>query len=157
MSQRFVARLRNARMSPRKMRLVADLLRGRDWNAAVKILEQQKKRGARFLIKLMNSAMANVTDQAAQKSLEVDVNRLVVSEIRVDPGPMMKRFTSAPMGRAVPIKRRFCHVTVVLAEGEAKGRGRRQKTGKAKAVKAAPAAAAASAGSSAGAAPAPTA
>ncbi len=123
----FTARLRNARMSPRKVRLVADLVRGKPWNMAIRILEQQKKRGARYLIKLLNSALANATDLAAQKSLEVDLTLLEVRAIWVDPGPVMKRFTSAPMGRAVPIKRRFCHVTVVLAPGE-EGKGRRGKS-----------------------------
>ncbi len=122
----FSARLRNARISPRKVRLVADLVRGKSWNLAIRILEQQKKRGARYLIKLLNSALANATDLAAQKSLEVDLNRLEVREIRIDPGPVMKRFTTAPMGRAMPLKRRFCHMTVVLAPG-ADEKGRRGK------------------------------
>ncbi|MFN7962551.1 MAG: 50S ribosomal protein L22 [Thermoanaerobaculia bacterium] len=104
------ARLRYLRGSAQKVRLVADLIRGRNVNDAVHILETTPKAAARPLVKLLKSAIAN-----AEHSREaVDVDRLFVREIFVDGGPSLKRIRPAPMGRAFRILRRTSHVTIKL-------------------------------------------
>lgn len=104
------ARLRFARVAPRKARLVADLIRGKGLEESLNILAFTKKRVARTIAKLLKSAMAN----AVQKKLDVD--HLFVKRIMVDQGPMMKRFTPRALGRATMIRKRTSHVTIVLDE-----------------------------------------
>lgn len=100
------------RMSPQKARLVIDLIRGRDAGEALSILRFTKKRATHEIEKVLRSAIAN----AEQKSDNVDVDRLVVSQAFVDDGPRQKRIRPAPMGRAYRYQRRTCHITVVVAE-----------------------------------------
>ena len=100
------------RMSPQKARLVIDLIRGRDAGEALNILRFTKKRATHEIEKVLRSAIAN----AEQKSDNVDVDRLVVSQAFVDDGPRLKRIRPAPMGRAYRYQRRTCHITVVVAE-----------------------------------------
>ena len=104
------AKLRFSRMAPRKARLVADLIRGKTSEEALKILMFTPKAAARVIIKLLRSAIANATQK------KVDVDRLYVKTIAVDQGPTMKRFMPRAMGRAYPILKRTSHITVFLEE-----------------------------------------
>ena len=105
-----VARLRHLQASPQKVRLVADLIRGRDVEEAVAILRHTKKRAAGPLEKLVKSAVAN----AENRDEELDVEQLYVKEIFVDGGPAMKRVWFTTMGRAFRKLKRQSHVTVKL-------------------------------------------
>ncbi len=105
-----VARLRHLQSSPQKVRLVADLIRGRDVEEAVAILHHTKKRAAGPLEKLVRSAVAN----AENRDEEVDIDRLYVKEIFVDGGPVLKRVWFTTMGRAFRKLKRQSHVTVKL-------------------------------------------
>jgi len=104
------AKLRFLRGSPRKVRLVADLIRGKGVQDAVNILHFTNKHAAKDLEKLLKSAIAN----AENRDEPMDVDRLFVKEVFVDPGPSMKRFRPAPMGRAYRILKRQSHVTIKL-------------------------------------------
>ncbi len=105
-----IARLRHLRGSPQKVRLVADLIRGKDVQEATNILQMTKKKAAAPLGKLLKSAIAN----AENRDDAVDVDRLYVREIFVDGGPMMKRIRPQPMGRAFRILKRTSHITIKL-------------------------------------------
>jgi large subunit ribosomal protein L22 len=107
-----VAKLNNVPTSPRKMRLVADLIRGEQVNRALNILKFEPKQGAARLEKLLLSAIANWQ----QKNQDVDLEDadLYVKEIRVDSGRILKRLRPAPQGRAHRIRKRSNHVTLVL-------------------------------------------
>ena len=105
-----VARLRHLQASPQKVRLVADLIRGKDVEDAVAILQHTKKRAAGQLVKLVKSAVAN----AENRDEELDVDLLYVKEIFVDGGPAMKRVWFTTMGRAYRKLKRQSHVTVKL-------------------------------------------
>lgn len=104
------ARLRYHRGSAQKVRLVADLIRGRGVEDAAGILARTNKAAARPLAKLLKSAVANAEHAASG----VDVDRLYVKEILVDGGPGLKRIRPAPMGRAFRILHRTSHVTIKL-------------------------------------------
>jgi large subunit ribosomal protein L22 len=107
-----VAKLNNVPTSPRKMRLVADLIRGEQVNRALNILKFEPKQGAARLEKLLLSAIANWQ----QKNEDVDLEDadLYVKEIRVDSGRILKRLRPAPQGRAHRIRKRSNHVTLIL-------------------------------------------
>jgi large subunit ribosomal protein L22 len=105
------ARLRFARISPRKARLVADLVRGKRSEEALNILSFTKKASAKILIKLLKSAIANATQKKA-----IDIDRLYVKQIMVDQGPTMKRFQPRALGRATTIRKRTSHINIVLDE-----------------------------------------
>jgi len=104
------AQLRFLRATPRKVRLVADLIRGKGVQEAVNILHLTNKHAAKPLEKLLKSAIAN----AENRDEPVDVDRLFVKEVMVDGGPTMKRFRPAPMGRGFRVLKRSSHVTVKL-------------------------------------------
>jgi large subunit ribosomal protein L22 len=106
------AKLNNCPTSPRKMRLMADLVRGENVDKALNILKFSSKESSRRLEKLLLSAVANWQAKNEEASLE-DAN-LFVQEIRVDGGTMLKRLRTAPQGRAHRIRKRSNHVTVVL-------------------------------------------
>ncbi|MFS4417036.1 50S ribosomal protein L22 [Maribacter sp. 2307ULW6-5] len=106
------AKLNNCPTSPRKMRLVADLIRGEKVEKALAILRFEPKEASRKLEKLLLSALANWEAKNEDAALE-DAD-LVVSEIRVDGGTMLKRLRPAPQGRAHRIRKRSNHVTLVL-------------------------------------------
>ena len=106
------AKLNNCPTSPRKMRLVADLVRGEKVEQALAILRFNPKEASRKLEKLLLSAIANWQAKNEEASLE-DAD-LVVAEIRVDSGAMLKRLRPAPQGRAHRIRKRSNHVTMVL-------------------------------------------
>ena len=106
------AKLNNCPTSPRKMRLVADLVRGEDVNKALAILKFSPKEASRRLEKLLLSALANW--QAKNEEADIEQAALYVKEIRVDGGNMLKRLRPAPQGRAHRIRKRSNHVTLVL-------------------------------------------
>ncbi|HMI08601.1 MAG TPA: 50S ribosomal protein L22 [Flavobacterium sp.] len=108
------AKLNNCPTSPRKMRLVADLVRGQKVERALNILRFSSKEASRKLEKLLLSAINNWE----QKNAEGNVAEagLIVKEIRVDGGMMLKRLRPAPQGRAHRIRKRSNHVTIVLGQ-----------------------------------------
>lgn len=110
--QMAFAKLNNCPTSPRKMRLVADLIRGVEAEKALAILRFNQKEASRRLEKLLLSALANW--QAKNEELDVEDADLFVKEIRVDSGMMLKRLRPAPQGRAHRIRKRSNHVTLVL-------------------------------------------
>lgn len=115
----FTAKHRYARMTARKARLVADMVRGLPINRALEILEFSPRRAAAFYLRVLRSAIAN-----ASQDESVDVNRLVVADIRADDGPLLNnrmRWRPGPQGRAMPFRKRTCHLTVVVREAESKG------------------------------------
>ncbi|MEK9958463.1 MAG: 50S ribosomal protein L22 [Flavobacteriaceae bacterium] len=106
------AKLNNCPTSPRKMRLVADQIRGEEVAKALALLKFSQKEAARRLEKLLLSAIANW--QAKNEEADVEKAALFVKEIRVDGGSMLKRLRPAPQGRAHRIRKRSNHVTLVL-------------------------------------------
>ena len=106
-----VAKLKNVPTSPRKMRLVADMVRGRDVFDALNVLKFEPKSGAEKIEKLLFSAIANWEEQNDESPEEVD---LYIKEIRVDGGRVLKRLRPAPQGRAHRIRKRSNHVTLVI-------------------------------------------
>ena len=110
--QRAFAKLTNCPTSPRKMRLVADLIRGEKVERALNILRFSQKEASRRLEKLVLSAVANW--QAKNEDADIEAADLFIKEIRVDGGSMLKRLRPAPQGRAHRIRKRSNHVTVVL-------------------------------------------
>lgn len=107
-----VARLRNVPSSPRKMRLVADLIRGKKVNSALNILKFESKQGSVKLEKLLLSAISNWRIKNSETRIE-DAE-LYVKEIFVDGGRILKRLRPAPQGRAHRIRKRSNHVTLVI-------------------------------------------
>jgi large subunit ribosomal protein L22 len=129
----YSAKHRYARITARKARLVADLIRGRGVNDALEVLQFQHKRAASYYTKLVRSAMAN----AGQTNDDVDVNRLVITDCRADDGPMLQgrmRFRPGPQGRAHPFKKLTSHLTVVVSEPAGGTRRRRGKKAAAEAA-----------------------
>jgi len=106
------AKLNNCPTSPRKMRLVADLVRGQKAEHALNILRFSQKEASRKLEKLLLSAIANW--QAKNEDASIEDAGLFIKEIRVDGGTMLKRLRPAPQGRAHRIRKRSNHVTIVL-------------------------------------------
>lgn len=106
------AKLNNCPTSPRKMRLVADLIRGVQVEKALAILRFNPKEASRKLEKLLLSALANW--QMKNEDASVEEAELFVQEIRVDGGTMLKRLRPAPQGRAHRIRKRSNHITLVL-------------------------------------------
>ena len=106
------AKLNNCPTSPRKMRLVADLVRGEKVEKALNILKFSPKEASRRLETLLMSAVANW--QAKNEDVDIENAELFVKEIRVDGGTMLKRLRPAPQGRAHRIRKRSNHVTLVL-------------------------------------------
>ncbi len=106
------AKLNNCPTSPRKMRIVADLVRGVNVEKALAILRFSSKEASRRLEKLLLSAIANW--QAKNEDASVEDAELFVQEIRVDSGSMLKRLRPAPQGRAHRIRKRSNHVTIVV-------------------------------------------
>lgn len=101
------------RSSPRKMRPVVNLVRGKSVAEALNILHYQPHKATRPVELAIQSAVYNLMDK--DPDTRYDEGELVVSEIRVDDGPRFKRFRPAARGRAHPIQRRTCHLTVVVS------------------------------------------
>ena len=109
MEAKAVARF--IRISPQKARLVADTVKGQTVESALNVLRFMPKKGARILRKVMESALANASQNEA-----IDVDTLYVKNIYVDGGPSQKRIRPRAMGRATRIIKRTSHITVVLEE-----------------------------------------
>ena len=109
---------RTVRQSPRKMRLVVDLIRGRPVGEAFSILKFSKKGAAKQVSKVLLSAVSNARQKAAAASERLDEDDLVVAAATVDEGPALKRFMPGAQGRATPIKKRTSHVRVTVATKE---------------------------------------
>lgn len=105
------ASLTNASIGCQKARLVADIVRGKEVNEAIRILTFMKKKGAVIVKKLIESAVAN-----AENKKVIDVDNLYVKTIFVDMGPAMKRFRPRAQGRASQIKKKTSHINLVLDE-----------------------------------------
>lgn len=100
--------------SPRKMRAVIDLIRGKSVDEALNILHYTPKRAAKIAEKVLRSAVANFMNKESER--RVDISDLYVKSVYVDPGPMLKRVLPAPFGRAYIIRKRSNHLTIVVAE-----------------------------------------
>ena len=111
MSATFRSYLKGFKIGPRKSRLVIDMIRGKHVQEASELLKFTKKKAARTVSKMLQSAIANVTQQAT-----VDVDNLYISEAYVDEGPMVKRFLPRAQGRATPLRKRSSHITLVVKE-----------------------------------------
>ena len=111
-ANKYMAVLKNCPTSPRKMRLVADMIRGEDVNKALDILKYSPKEASRKVEKLLLSAIANW--QNKNEGARVEDSNLFIKEIFVDSGRMLKRIRPAPQGRAHRIRKRSNHVTMVL-------------------------------------------
>jgi large subunit ribosomal protein L22 len=109
METRAVAKF--VRISPRKIRLVMDQVRGKQVGEALNMLSFAPQRGARILKKLVNSAIAN-----AGQNTDVDVDSLYIMRVYADEGPTLKRWRPRAQGRATSIRKRTSHLTVVLNE-----------------------------------------
>lgn len=116
MEARAIAK--NIRMSPRKMRLVIDLIRGRSVNEAYSILQFSKKAASKPIEKTLRSAVANAEFRADEQNEVLDVDDLIVREAFIDEGTTMKRWRPRAMGRATPIMKRSSHVTIVVDRKE---------------------------------------
>jgi large subunit ribosomal protein L22 len=102
------------RIAPRKARLVADEIRGKDYPEAVSLLRFTNKRAAKILGEVLGSAAAN-----AEHNMDADPDELKVKTVRVDEGPTIKRYKARAMGRATMIRKRSSHITVELEDPEA--------------------------------------
>ncbi len=115
---------RYVRMSPQKVRLVVDLIRGQRAEDALQILRYTRKRAARDIEKVLRSAIANAERKADDAGESLDVDRLYVSQCFVNEGPRWKRLRPAPMGRAFRYQRRTSHILVGVAEHHVAARER---------------------------------
>jgi large subunit ribosomal protein L22 len=109
---------KNNRQSPRKMRLVIDLIRGKSVDEAYAILQFSKKKAAEQIDKTLRSAVANAKSKADTAGEFVDVDELIVQEAYVNEGPRLKRWRAAAMGRAAPIQHPTSHIVVVVGTEE---------------------------------------
>ena len=105
----YQAVFRFARISPWKVRPIADMIRGKFTDEALNVLRYQPQRGARMLEKLLKSALSNAEDRRAP-----NLSHLVVADVRVDQGPMFKRMRPRARGMATVIKKRMSHIHIVL-------------------------------------------
>ncbi|RIJ66083.1 MULTISPECIES: 50S ribosomal protein L22 [Rummeliibacillus] len=109
--QQAKAIARTVRIAPRKVRLVVDLIRGKQVGEAVAILRHTPRAASPVVEKVLKSAVAN-----AEHNYDLDVNNLVISEVFVDEGPTLKRFRPRAQGRASAINKRTSHITIVVSE-----------------------------------------
>ena len=112
------AYLKYARISPRKVEIVLNLIRGKDTDTAMAILKNTPKSASEYLVKLLKSAVANAEHKNTEKNLGMNTANLYVAECFVTPGPIMKRIRPRAQGRAFRIFKRTSHITVVLKEKE---------------------------------------
>ncbi len=108
------AQLKYARISPRKVKIVCDLIRGKDVNTARAILLSTPKAASEIMVKLLKSAVAN-----AENNFGMDGANLYVSETYANPGPILKRMQPVSKGRGYRINKRTSHITIVVKEKEA--------------------------------------
>ena len=114
----YKANHRYARISPRKVRPIADMVRGKFADEALDILRYQPQRGARMLEKVIRSALGNAQDPDQNAGRSVNIESLVVTDARVDGGPMFKRIRPRARGMAFMIHKRTSHIHVVLEDIE---------------------------------------
>ena len=112
----FRASYRFARISPRKVRALADLIRGKFADEALDLLRYQPQRGARMLEKTIHSALGSAQDPDQNRGRTVDVDNLVVTEARVDGGPTFKRVQPRARGMAFMILKRMSHIHITLQD-----------------------------------------
>ena len=115
MDEKKIARAEHkyARISPRKVEIICNMIRGKDAALALALMENTPKAGCELMIKVLKSAMAN-----AENNFEMDVDRLYVSEVFVSPGPTMKRIQARARGSADRLLKRSSHITLALKERE---------------------------------------
>ena len=106
------ARVTSVRISPRKVRMVADAVRGKSVSQAMSILTFTRKKAAFPVQKLLQSAVANAVENDGVD----DVDNLMIEQIAVDEGPTLKRYTPRARGRATPIRKRTSHIRIALRE-----------------------------------------
>ena len=124
---RETVKLRHLHIAPRKVRLVANLIKNLPTNEAEAQLMILPKRSAEPILKLLKSGVANMVNNR-----KLDPEKLVIEKITVDEGPSLKRFLPRSMGRATPLLKRTCHVTIVLKESSGKKKNNRFNTVKPK-------------------------
>jgi len=107
-----VAKLQNVPTSPRKMRLVADMIRGKKVSSAINMLKFEPKIGARYMEKLLLSAVANW--EVKHEDFSNEIGSLIVKTVFVDGGKMLKRIQPAPQGRAHRVRKRSNHITLIV-------------------------------------------
>ncbi|MFI4866319.1 MAG: 50S ribosomal protein L22 [Steroidobacterales bacterium] len=107
------AKLRHARISPQKCRLVADTVRGKGVGNALSTLKFMPKKGARLVLKVLESAVAN-----AENNLGADIDELKVTRIEIDTAPVLKRFAARAKGRGNRIVKRNSHITLEVGDGK---------------------------------------
>lgn len=105
--------MKMVRVSPKKARAVVDQIRGKDVNEALRILRFSPRKAARYVLKTLESAIAN-----AENNHDMDVDSLFIKEIRVDEGPSLKRFHPRARGMVGLMRHRTSHITVVVSDGE---------------------------------------
>ena len=106
-----VAKLRYQRLSPQKARLVADIVRGQNALQALSVLRFTNKKAAKYIEKTLRSAIAN-----AKHNFNMDSDKLYISKILIDKGPVLKRISPRAMGRADVIRKPTAHITIEVAE-----------------------------------------
>ena len=106
-----VAKLRYQRLSPQKARLVADIVRGKNALQALNVLRFTNKKAAKYIEKSLRSAIAN-----AKHNFNMDSDKLYISKILIDKGPVLKRISPRAMGRADVIRKPTAHITIEVAE-----------------------------------------
>ena len=107
------AYVRNVRIAPRKVKILCDLIRGKDAGTAAAIIMNTPKAASEIMIKLLKSCVAN-----AENNHHMNTDKLYVKEVHVGPGPIMKRVMPRAQGRAFRILKRTSHITLVLGEKE---------------------------------------
>ncbi len=110
------AKLCRVRVSPRKARLVADLVRGKEVGEALEILQFTRKKTAPLIKTLVESAVANAEYTAQRNDQKIDIDELVIKQIFVDEGPVLRRFRPRARGMATRVLKRSSHITVVVGE-----------------------------------------
>ena len=108
--------LRHSGIPPRKMRLIADMVRGKDVDVALHTLQFVNRAASDPMRKLIQSAAANAREKATADDRRLDTDQLFVKSVHVDEGPTMKRWRPRAQGRAFRIRKRTCHVSLVLDE-----------------------------------------
>lgn len=106
-----IAKLRYQRLSPQKARLVADIVRGKNALQALNVLRFTNKKAAKYIEKTLRSAIAN-----AKHNFNMDSDKLYISKILIDKGPVLKRISPRAMGRADVIRKPTAHITIEVAE-----------------------------------------
>ena len=111
------AKVRNLPVAPRKARLVADMIRGKKVADARDILQFVVKGSALPLRKLLDSAVANAENAAAERRARINTDDMVVRSIQVNEGRTLRGYIGAPRGRATRIRKRSCHIALVITDG----------------------------------------